>query len=99
MGGVREARGEGDTEGGRAGDGNLRAALSRELLQSSSFVRSRGAGVGAGRASAGQVRLGEQREQPHAVLPGAQDRRMSSAEVKLGNWGRATLQEWRGVAD
>merc|ERR1711972_107176 len=97
--GIREARGEGDIEGGRAGDRDICVALPRELLQGGSVVRSGGAWVGAGRPSVGQVRPGEQREWPHAVLLGAEDRRVSKAEVALGSWGRATQHEWAGVAD
>merc|ERR1711862_947210 len=85
--GEREARGEGDADGARAGDGDLRTALPGDLCEGGATVRDRGAGAGARCTALGEIRSGDQRQWLHAVLPGAEDRRVrrESAELARGS--------------
>merc|ERR1711974_164429 len=93
--GVRKTRGEGDAEGGRARDGDLRFALLGELLQGGPALRGGGVGPGARRPAADEVRPGEQRERAHAVLLGAEDRRVSGlGRVRV--WGGGPFRQEGG---
>merc|ERR1711862_647551 len=84
------ARRQGVTYHSRARHSHLRTKIPRDFLQGRAAMGCRGAGPWTRRATAGEVRTRKRRQRSHAVLPGAEDRRVVA-------WVPGRLYQMHGV--